>query len=255
MISIDASQVTPTILSLFDITKPVMLRACNVLEGLNRGQILVDDITHPTWVVVRDVIYGTLYFGGQVDGGLVTTLVSHFRPFGEVAIACWLDDPLNNNIPSHSEYDGRSLYFPERSGPAIPKPSLPAGYRLAIRDRELLKQSFDYESTVNAFWTEENVMRYTFGVVILHGDTVVCEAATGAPTHGRIEIGVTTHESHRQHGLASIACARLIELCEEQGYETWWDCAKQNLASIKLAHKLGFYKEKEYRYVWWSRST
>jgi len=82
---------------------------------------------------------------------------------------------------------------------------------------------------------------------------VVCEAATGAPTHGLIEVGVTTHESHRQRGLATIACASLITRCEAQGYKTWWDCAKQNLSSTRLARKLGYQNEREYRYIWWQK--
>ena len=54
-------------------------------------------------------------------------------------------------------------------------------------------------------------------------------------------------------GFAYLACARLIEACEERGYNTWWDCAKQNIASTKLARKLGYQNEQEYRYVWWAK--
>lgn len=255
MISITYEQLIPTILSLFDFTKPTMPRAFNVLEGLNRGQILVNDLAHPTWAVVRDVIYGTLYFGGQVHADLVATLVPFFRELGEVGIACWLDDPLNEIIPVAPEYDGLSLYFPERSQTTALQVPIPEGYHVAVRDQNLFRQSFDYASTLAAFVTEENVLRHTFGVTVLHGEQVACEAGTGAPTHGQIEIGVTTHEAHRQRGLAFLACARLIEICEAQGYKTWWDCAKQNTASIRLAHKLGFHSEKEYRYVWWGKKT
>jgi hypothetical protein len=56
LIDITHEQVTPEILALFDITKPTMPRAFNVLEGLNRGQILVDDPEQPTSAVVRDSI-------------------------------------------------------------------------------------------------------------------------------------------------------------------------------------------------------
>jgi RimJ/RimL family protein N-acetyltransferase len=82
---------------------------------------------------------------------------------------------------------------------------------------------------------------------------VLCEAATGAPTHGRIEVGVTTAEAHRQRGFATITCATLIALCEAQGYGTWWDCAKQNTPSARLARKLGYQNQQEYRYVWWAK--
>jgi RimJ/RimL family protein N-acetyltransferase len=97
------------------------------------------------------------------------------------------------------------------------------------------------------------VIQHTLGVVILHGEIIVCEAATGAPTHGLIEVGVTTAEAYRGKGFASIACARLIEMCEEEGYKTWWDCAKQNIPSVRLAKRLGYEGEPEYRYVWWAK--
>jgi RimJ/RimL family protein N-acetyltransferase len=254
MIPIFANQVTQEISDLFDITKPTTPRAFNVLEGITRGQILVDDLKHPTWAVVREAVYGTLYFGGQITPSLISSLVEKFRGIGEVGIGCWLNDELNDMLPSSPDYDGRALYFTERAANYhLPKIQLPSGYTLATRDRSLLEQSFDYESTVNSFTIAENVMRHTLGVVILHDAKVVCEAATGAPTHGQIEVGVTTHESHRQRELATIACAHLIEKCELQGYKTWWDCARQNIPSIRLAHKLGYQNGREYRYVWWQK--
>lgn len=93
-------------------------------------------------------------------------------------------------------------------------------------------------------------MQYTLGVSVVQDDQLVCEAATGAPSHGLIEVGVTTHENYRQMGFASIACAKLIKTCEMQGTSTWSDCAKQNTPSVCLAIKLGYKNEKEYRYAW-----
>jgi RimJ/RimL family protein N-acetyltransferase len=232
-----------------------MPRAFNVLEGITHGQILVDDPNRPTWAAVRENAFGTLYLGGQVTKVLLETLVMHFRQVGDVGLGCWLDRELNDMLPSAPDYDGRTLYFIEhtprhRDFLTVP---LPAGYSISPRDTDLLKQSPDFEMTIDSFETIENVMKYTRGVVILHSGKVVCEAATGAPTHGRIEIGVNTAESHRQRGLATIACAHLIEACEGHGYSTWWDCAKQNIPSANLARKLGYQNEKEYRYVWWAR--
>jgi GNAT superfamily N-acetyltransferase len=256
MISIDAGQVSPEIIGLFDLVKPTMPRALLVLEGLNRGQILVDDLAHPTSAVVRDGMYGTLYFGGQAGAPLVASLVQHFRGIGEVGIGCWLDDPMNDFIPVGPHYDGRTLYFTERSSMNDSTvPALTEGLQLILRDERWFPKSFDYASTLAAFGSAEKVVETTLGVIILDGETVVCEAATGAPTHGLIEVGVTTAEAYRGRGLATIACARLIELCEERGYRTWWDCAKQNNPSVKLARRLGYHNEREYRYVWWPKEN
>ena len=247
--------VTPELLALFDITKPTMPRAFSVLEGVNRGQILVDDPRDPTSAVVRDGMYGTLYFGGHMSAPLLAALVQYFRGVGEVGIGCWLGDPLNEMIPSDFDYDGRTYYFTQRSSHAdLQNLRLPSGYSLLPRDEHLFLRAFDYQSTLELFGTVENVLQRTLGVVIMHGETIVCEAATGAPTHGLIEVGVTTAEAFRGQGFATRACARLIEMCEEQGYKTWWDCAKQNIPSVRLAKKLGYHGEPEYRYVWWART-
>jgi RimJ/RimL family protein N-acetyltransferase len=256
MIEMEANQVTQEILSLFDITGPTMPRAFNVLEGLNAGHILVDDPSEPTCAAVRDGVYGTLYFGGQVNALQVASLVQQFREIGEVGIGCWLDDPLNEWIPADRHYDGRTLYFTERMSNKDRQLSpLPAGYRLVARDEDWFRRSFDYDSTLQSFGTVENVLQHTLGFVVLHDDSLVCEAATSAPTHGLLEIGVTTAESYRGGGFAYMACARLIEACEEGGYKTWWDCAKQNIASTRLARKLRYQNEQEYRYVWWPKTN
>ena len=52
LLSITQEQVTPELLALFDITKPTMPRAFNVLDVLNRGQIFVDDPAYPEYCYV-----------------------------------------------------------------------------------------------------------------------------------------------------------------------------------------------------------
>src|SRR4030095_10672087 len=257
MLEITPHEVTTEILSLFDITKPTMPRAFNVLEGTMRGQILVDKASHPEWAVVRDGVYGTLYFGGQVNKLLLEKLIPHFRQMGEVGIGCWSDDPLSEMILDKPEYDGFTLYFPERFKQVPLKPLLihiPEGIRLVHRDAQLFTKSFDYESTLAAFVSVDQVLKHTLGVMLLDGDTLICEAATGASAQGRIEVGVTTAEVYRQRGFAALACASLIRECEARGYSTWWNCAKQNVASTRLAKKLGYENGREYRYARWAKS-
>lgn len=255
MIAISAADVTPAVQALFEEPQPTLPRAWNVLDGTVRGAIMVDDLAAPTWAVVRDAIFGTLYFGGRINAALVATLVGHFRERGEVGIGCWQDAPLEAMLPPDPGYDGRTLYFTERAAEVALPPlqrALPPGLRIAERDAELLPQSFDYAAALELFGSAEALLQRTLGVVVLDdAGRVVCEAVTGAATHGRIEVGVTTAEAQRERGLATIACARLIELCEARGLATWWDCARQNTASARLAHTLGYRRVQEYRYVWW----
>jgi len=258
MIALSAHQVTSAISTLFDPSKPTMPRAFNVLEGTVRGQILVDDPVRPTWATIQDATFKTLYFGGHLNAALVETLVAHFRQLGSVGIGCWKEDPLAALLPPNPDYDGWTLYFTERS-PEVALPplihQLPAQHDLVLRDSALFARSVDYTSTLAAFGTVERVLHHTLGVSLLYKNELLCEAATGAPTHGRIEVGATTVEGERHRGLATITCAKLIALCEARGYVTWWDCAKQNEASVRLAHRLGYQNEREYRYVWWAKAA
>lgn len=258
MIAVTAGQVSPALLALFNLAAPTMPRAFNVLEGRARGQIMVDDPARPSWAAVCGASYGTLYFGGKIDAPLVVRLLAHFRRIRDVGLGCWPNEPLNEMALPNPDYDGATLYFTQRS-PEVALPELigqlPAGYSLMPRDAQLLAQSFDYEATLAAFGTLERVLDLTFGVAVIHNGSVVCEAATGAATHGRIEVGVTTAEDHRGRGLATAACGSLIALCEGRGYAIWWDCAKQNVASARLAHKLGYQNGREYRYRWWAKHS
>jgi RimJ/RimL family protein N-acetyltransferase len=256
MLTITHQEVTPEILSLFNLDKPTMPRAYSILEGITSGQIVVDDPIHSHWAGAREAIYGTVYLGGQITHSLLPSILNHFFQFGGIGIGCWLDDPLNQILPPNPDYDGFTLYFTKRFLENTLQSliqQLPSGYTLASRDEHLFAQSVDYESTLRSFGSIESVMRYTFGVALIQENLLLCEAATGAPTQGLIEVGVTTNENHRQKGFAIIVCAKLIEICESQGFSTWWDCAKQNTPSVRLARKLGYHDEKEYRYVWWEK--
>ncbi len=174
MFTVSPQEVTPIISSLFDIRKPTAPRAFNVLEGLTSGQIIVDNVTHPTWAVVREAVYGTLYFGGQVNLLQMETLFEHFFQFGGIGIGCWLDDELNQILPPNPDYDGFTLYFTERShqvhlGPWIEQ--LPSGYSLSLRDVKSFAHSFDYESMLASFGSTENVLGHTLGVMLVRDAT------------------------------------------------------------------------------------
>lgn len=67
-----------------------------------------------------------------------------------------------------------------------------------------------------------------------------------------MEVGMVTHEDFRRRGYASFLCAYLIEQCERQGFETYWNCNAENTPSVIIARKLGYQREREYRLVgWW----
>jgi RimJ/RimL family protein N-acetyltransferase len=85
----------------------------------------------------------------------------------------------------------------------------------------------------------------------MKGSQILSEAYAGPSAIGLIEIGTTTHERYRGRGYATLTCAHLVEACEALGFQTYWNCAKHNLASAAIARKLGYCVEREYKLVAW----
>jgi RimJ/RimL family protein N-acetyltransferase len=103
-----------------------------------------------------------------------------------------------------------------------------------------------YPSTAKAL---EDLM----GFFLMREDEILCEALAGAEIMGIREIGVDTPELYRKRGYATLTCARLIQFCEQQGLQTYWNCNKYNHGSVALARKLGYQTEKEYRLLIWEK--
>ncbi len=57
---------------------------------------------------------------------------------------------------------------------------------------------------------------------------------------GILELGMETFPEYRGKGLAQLVCSALIDYCMDHNYEPVWSCRLENVASYKLAQKLGF---------------
>jgi RimJ/RimL family protein N-acetyltransferase len=90
-----------------------------------------------------------------------------------------------------------------------------------------------------------------FGFCLVKEQELLSEAFAADAALGMIEIGTITGDSYRQRGYATLCCAQLIRECEARGYRTYWNCAKDNLASAGLARRMGYQSEKEFRYIVW----
>ena len=58
-----------------------------------------------------------------------------------------------------------------------------------------------------------------------------------------------TARAHRGLDLAAHGCRRVIEGCEAEGLGTYWSCNRDNLASNRVAEKLGFTDRRPYRFL------
>jgi len=253
---LDPHNDSPALRSLFNPRQPAALRCFAVLEGTAAGVVFTDDPLYPTWAVVQEGGFGTLYPGGDLPPAVLNQLIADLRPQGEVLIGLWPDDARLEQLPKDADYDGWVIEFSQRDNLTKPFPLLPAGLALHPIDLELFDRLADRKLYIAIFGSAEAALQQGFGLCLLRpspvGDKLLCEAFAGPRALGLIEIGVETREDYRRRGYASIACAALIEQCDRQGYPPYWNCDKRNQASLALAHKLGFGGGREYRLLAWN---
>jgi RimJ/RimL family protein N-acetyltransferase len=253
MIEITVNQVTPALKSMFHLNMPTGIRALAVLAGGNNGRIFTDDPAHPSWCLVREADDGTLYRGGNYSAGILSEAVNLLRQDGIVAMAFRQDDDLSR-FPPNPTAGATCLEFDRPLGGRDLSPhlgTLPDGYSIHRMDAALLERSPKQEENLNRYISNENFLDKGIAVCILHGEIIVAEAYADMDILGFREIGIRTQEPYRKQGFATMACARLIQLCEEAGSGAYWDCVKLNAGSSALARKLGFQNERSYRLLAW----
>jgi GNAT superfamily N-acetyltransferase len=257
MFQLSPNQVSPRLYSLFDPGLPAAVRCFTVLAGDAAGQIFTDDPANPTWGLVRETAFGTIYPGGALEPPLLARLVDKLRREGDVMVGLWPGDDRLQRLPPNPGYEGAVLEFVDRpAGEGLERylSQIPSDCQVRRVDRPLLERSADLELVLTTFGSAEKALEKGLGFFLMSGETLLCEAFTGPPALGQIEVGVMTHEPYQGRGYATLTCAHLIQACEALGYQTYWNCAKQNRASAALARKLGYKVEKEYKLVAWFKS-
>lgn len=253
MKEITAADVTPSLIAFLDRTRPSAFRAMAVLEGECKGHIWTDDASNPTWLIVQEGVFGTVFLSGAVTAEIMHPLIAQLSQEGDVLIGFWPEDTATQAILPAPMYEGYTLDFTNRPlhQGLDAFLTVPEGLHLRRVNRKLLARSIDYDFYVDMLGSVENVMEKALGLFLMDGDKILCEAFAGTSAMGIIEIGINTRESARQKGYATLTCAHLIQACESLGYQTYWNASKQNTVSAHLARKLGYRTEREYRLWAW----
>jgi GNAT acetyltransferase len=252
ILQLTPDQVTPELKVLFVPTDPAALRCQAVLEGHAIGKIFTDHTETPSWGVLQEATFGSIYLGGEVQAGLLYTLVENLRKNGEVLVGLSEYDPRWQLFPAGEDYIGYTFEYSERElGEVLPP--LPEDCELHRLDTTLSKQILDRNLLIRMFGSIQQALHWGYGLCLLRDNALLCEAFAGPAANGVIEIGVETQPHHVHKGYAFITCAHLIHRMEQLGYQTYWNCAKGNIASAALARKLGYRTEREYRLQAWSK--
>ena len=249
MIEINPNQVTPAFISLFDHSTPTAGRCFAVLGGGNVGRIFTDELEHPRLGYVWERDDGVLYQGGVRDWQVVRQMVEQLRQDGTVALGFRDGDPWVDLFPPNPEAGAECVELDRSVGGSdlAPHLNLPEGYAVYRMGRDLIEKSPQLEATLSRYGTIDAFLETGLGVCILHGDEFICRAEADMDVGGVREIGIFTEPGHWGKGLGTIAVAHLLKWCDDLGCSTHWDCVKLNIRSLKIARKLGFTHERNYK--------
>ncbi len=253
VVEITPEQVTPPIKLLFDMEMPTGVRCQAVLGGGNAGRIFVDDIEQPSMGYVWEQDDGNLYQGGEKDRLVLIQMVEILRQKGTVALGFRDGDPIVDTFPPDAEAGAEciELFRPARSSDLEAYLDLPAGYEVFRMGRDLIERSPRLDETLFRYRDLESYLETGMDVCILHGDEYVGEAGADMDVGGIREAGIVTERPYRGKGFGTIAVAHLLQWCDELGCDTYWDCVKLNIGSLKIARKLGYSNERSYKLLAW----
>jgi RimJ/RimL family protein N-acetyltransferase len=82
--------------------------------------------------------------------------------------------------------------------------------------------------------------------VLVCGEEIASLCYSGFVAGDTHAIDVETEASHRRKGYARAVATAFIAECVERHLQPHWDCMAENVASARLAEKLGFSKNHAY---------
>jgi GNAT superfamily N-acetyltransferase len=239
----------PALPALFDPMVPDHPALWAVLRGRHAGRAMVDNVEHSTQCVLRTDAALT-YSSRQTSQAFLHEAIAHFQKAGPIwliwqpAMSAHIVAPQADEIVERLEfydYDPRSAILTELCG------RLPVGFELFPIDRQLIERC-EWRSDMEFYCGSlDNFLLNGMGLCMMQADEIIVEAYVSSFGDTHAEIGAVTRAPHRGHGYAPIACAYLIRACEQRGYHAYWSCDADNMASIRVARKLGFRQEKAYR--------
>lgn len=234
----------------------------SVLEGTNPGRAFVDNAAAPTVALVYPQA-AFIYLGGtHVDQAISNKTVDLISDVllpdaGErEAIIFPCSDSWRKAMSSALAGQGgvtiyrktfsldEAAFAPHRDWRGL----VPMDMEMRRIDRELA------ERTGVAYGTWRNIDDFLskgFGFCLTEDDRIVSTCSTVFVGDGEAEIDISTTESYRRRGYATLVAAAFVEHSLGHGIRPNWACWRERTSSVALARKLGFADQPEIPVILW----
>jgi len=212
--------------------------ARSVLEGHVEGDVLFDNENDPSAAYVQHK-YGMSLLWGDCNNEEFNIRLKRFldnrqeSTWAQVYPVNWggFMQGISEQITSRLNFDFLPEMF-EKNNKSLNMQSV----RKATLDEA---KNFTGRVVPSNFWKEAHLPMCVSYVAIAN-DEAASIAYSSYIHENIIEIGIETVDAHRGKGFAQLACAGLIRHILNTKCVPVWSCRVDNIASLKLAEKLGF---------------
>ncbi len=239
-----------------------------ILESNSPAQVWVDDESEPQSVFLWDKANNVFYFLGRegnvrfnrevqtlIERRVSTELEIRRRPYFRIRATSELWEKIAPSIFTSANLTlGGYLFFAHRKPVKRGwRSKIPKGFRLERIDEKFLygtqlKNKKFVLGEVRQMWpTVDRFVKFGFGSAIVTAEQVACWCTAEYVSRGKCGIGIETVREYQNRGLASSAASAFVEHCRMNSMEPHWECSAENLASKRVAEKVGFVKEREFR--------
>jgi RimJ/RimL family protein N-acetyltransferase len=231
----------------------------SILDGHTTGQVYADDVAAPRTALVG-TLQGDLYLAGEAGdaatnralGALITErIIPAARSLGVPGIALFYDAPaweaaIDDVLPGLNPIQVGRRYYHFQEPRLDWRATVPPGRTLvrvdegwlARRDLANVEQVVGW---VDSFWhSHADFVQHSFGYCLLEGDAIASWCLGVFVSGQQVELGLATVPESRGQGYATAVAARCVAHCAEEGLTPHWHCWDDNVASWRIAEKVGF---------------
>ncbi|MCB9419801.1 MAG: GNAT family N-acetyltransferase [Ardenticatenaceae bacterium] len=237
----------------------------SVLDGHTQGRVYADEAANPQLAMLWTLM-DTVLLAGQPDErrfpALRRLLLDEMLPDARARyiphFTLLIDRPewaaqFPALLPDQPLVDVPRLDFHLAGRRVDWQNLLPEGMHLHPLDSAFLARTnlaniMNVVGWVRSFWPDVAAFEQReLGFAVVAGQTVASWALAVYAGARALELGVETAVSHRGQGLATIAADACLAACAARGITPHWQCDEANAASVRLAARLGFVPQRQYR--------
>lgn len=232
--------------------------AYEVIEGVKKGTIFVDQIQRPRSALICNETGFFFAYGDpdeeitrptiqqlwrQKDWRYATCLFGSTPGWGEI---------IQQVLGPLGAAPTARLGFELRTEPD-PTP-VPPGYTLQPIDAQLAQSILDGTGTggygidpwfIRICGGAEGYSRHGLGLALVQDGQIASVCGFCALANGEAELEIGTVPAQREKGLAAIVSRAFMDQCQERGFMPVYTCTSTNLPSRAVAHKLGYVEVEE----------